>query len=519
MAELKVSTDDFALTSSWKCGQSGGSWQITSGPTTVTKVVTFPYSLPSGSIINKATIHATCGSPLSGADILTANDGSLKDGAAADVTSYVSASATSVEVTFKLKVYGSVYQDTNTHYGSVTFSDVYLLIDYTIPASAWSLSATSVEAGGTVKVTITPADTSFSHKVQLKFGDVSVAYTLSAGQTSASLSILIDWLKQIPNAASGVATLYLQTISNGTVLNTSAGKSLTITTPASAAPAAGSLSFAATNQSWSMYIQGRSSATVTLSGHSAQYGATIKSVTLSGNGVTSSTTSLSSGVFRTAGTVTFTATVVDSRGKSSTTSASITVQAYQAPSITAATLSRANSSGTLDAQGTTALMTVSYTYTKIGQNAVTVSYVKYRVSGASSWTTAASNFSLSSGGSWHLSGLSLDTSKSYEFEICVSDSLNSTTVTRALGTGYSFAYWDATNNAIGFGCRPSGNSRLQLSSDWKLYLGEKIVFDYFHPVGSVCFVVSGTSFEYGTWKQIGTLTIGSTTVNAWQRTA
>lgn len=132
MAQLKITTDDFHLLSSWSCVYMNGTWVINNinninVPSTDTKDVTFEWTLDDVEI-KSAKIHATLNSPLGGAAIRTVNDSSFDSDGFADVS--VDSTATSLVATFKFKSYGVVYSDTSVHQSSQSFSDVYLLIEY-----------------------------------------------------------------------------------------------------------------------------------------------------------------------------------------------------------------------------------------------------------------------------------------------------------------------------------------------------------------------------------------------------
>lgn len=132
MAQLKIKTDDFNLSSSWVCslvwsGESQ-SWKITTGPSTSSKTVTFSLDDLGDVTITSARIYATLGSPLTGADIRTVNGVSFKSNDYVDIV--VNPGDTSVTAVFKFKANGAIYEDVSTHESSQSYSNVYLLIEY-----------------------------------------------------------------------------------------------------------------------------------------------------------------------------------------------------------------------------------------------------------------------------------------------------------------------------------------------------------------------------------------------------
>lgn len=173
MAELKIAAPNFNLSSSWRCAKSTDTlWIICYGPTTGSYEYTFSYALPQGARVNSAKVHATWGSPLSGIGLNQVNGISFDDDGFADVTE--AATSTVTKVTFSFKVNGSIYKDSNLHTGSMGYSDVYLVLDYTVPMSEWSVSETEVLFGQSLQVEIVPADNGYLHMLTVAFGDETI---------------------------------------------------------------------------------------------------------------------------------------------------------------------------------------------------------------------------------------------------------------------------------------------------------------------------------------------------------
>ncbi len=137
MATLKVKTDDFSLNSGWKCkytyygSQNYGYYEFASGPTWASKKVSFKYSLPSGSKIKKSQIWATLGSPFTGSSVINVNGNRFTETSGTEKGAKVSINGTSgtLEVNFNFKANGNK-KDTQQHWSTMTFKNVYLLIEY-----------------------------------------------------------------------------------------------------------------------------------------------------------------------------------------------------------------------------------------------------------------------------------------------------------------------------------------------------------------------------------------------------
>ena len=114
-------------------------------------------------------------------------------------------------------------------------SYVTITVEWAYTTSALTLSATSVEAGGTVTASIGAYDAAATHQVRLEFGTKGQTWDVAAGVTAQAVTVPVGWLDQIPTAQSGPARVTLITYSAGVYVGAVAA-SLTVTAPASAAP-------------------------------------------------------------------------------------------------------------------------------------------------------------------------------------------------------------------------------------------------------------------------------------------
>lgn len=217
--------------------------------------------------------------------------------------------------------------------GSGSWSSNYLKIDATIiyieyepKGSKGTLNKTSVDAGQNVSLTIDPLDVSgtVTHRVQWSLGNASSSITtLPSGATSTNYTIPMNWCSQIPDAESGQAVCTLTTLVNGSV---SATREIpfTVMVPASVVP---SYSFNSTPYETSGgYYQHIGKALLSIVDASSQYGATIASCNISGGeGTNSNASSVITEVFEESGSHVYTATVTDSRGRSTVETLTISV--------------------------------------------------------------------------------------------------------------------------------------------------------------------------------------------------
>ena len=254
----------------------------------------------------------------------------------------------------------------------------------TLPKIARSSSFTvssSVNTGSAISGTVTPSSTTFNHKIQLKIGTtVKDTITMAVGTTAFSYTIPHSWF---PSSTSGTVTAVLQTY-NGTTLVASTSKNITANVPASVVPAVSAFTAAvAANGLSGLYVQGKTTAKLTATA-TAGSGASISSYTYSGANVTASANSttvaannITTAAIKTAGTVTYTVKVQDTRGRTASKTVSITVYPYAVPSIGPVAVQRCDSSGNLSQSGTYAKYTVNSSYSSVGgknTRTVTVAY-------------------------------------------------------------------------------------------------------------------------------------------------
>lgn len=254
----------------------------------------------------------------------------------------------------------------------------------TIPrASSFSLSASTVTAGSTsMTVNIDRASGSFTHTVQWKLGSHTKS-TTGVG-TSASYTIPESWLDAIPNSTSGTGTVTVTTYNGSTKIG-SASKSFTVKAASDVVPSFTGITFTRVDgkvpTDWGIYVRTKSKVTVKITGAAGVYGSTIKSYSISGGGYSGTAASLTTGFLNTAGTVTFTAKITDSRGRTATKTASITVTDYAPPVLSSVAGFRCDSAGTEQDDGNYISLTANFSGSVLGgKNPVTGEY-RYKVEG------------------------------------------------------------------------------------------------------------------------------------------
>ena len=229
-------------------------------------------------------------------------------------------------------------------------------------ATTPTLSATSVTMGNSVTITLTPASSTFKHKLRFAFGGnsnatagLSIGEGFSAsGNTTVTFTPAQVLAMLIPNANSGVCTLTCYTYdANGTQIGSATNTTLTLNVP-SYTPTA-TIALTGSGLLGGVYCQSKSKVTVKTTA-SSSHGATITGVSATINGESDGKTYTSlefvSAILAKSGDHSVTVKITDSRGKTATVTSSVfTVYAYSLPSITSFTLAR-------QSDGTTVIATV-----------------------------------------------------------------------------------------------------------------------------------------------------------------
>ena len=220
-----------------------------------------------------------------------------------------------------------------------------------------TFSATSVEMGKSITITLNPATSSFKHKVSYAFGSlteqtsgVSIGSGFSAaGNVTVTFTPPTSLGSQIPSATSGVCKVTCSTYKSDGALVGSVTSNITLTIP-SYTPTITGITLTGYNLLSSAYVKGKSTVTVNAT-VGTSYGANTKSIKTVIDekeylNLPFTTSVLSNG------TKTAKITFTDTRDKSVTVeSSAITVYDYAIPNITDFTLAR-------QSDGTTVIATI-----------------------------------------------------------------------------------------------------------------------------------------------------------------
>ena len=326
--------------------------------------------------------------------------------------------------------------DTYCIYNGSSYTDylkwtaVTLEVDWQEPATQPSLSAATVEMGKSVTINTPAVNSAYRHTLRYAFG--SAAGTIATGiASSVSWTPPVSLANQIPSATAGSGTIYCDTYSGSTLLGTKS-VSITLTVPGSVVPSAGTLSAALADDTsgTGLYVKGMGKAKLTLSGASGAYGSSINSYTITGGGWTATNGALTTGTLASAGNITFTATVTDSRGRKASTTRAITVIDYTKPGVAVYDVYRCDADGNRKKAGTYFAVEINASYSAITGNTLSIT-ARYKKQSESSYGTAAN---VTNNGKTVIGGGNIGASTTYDVVVTVADKYNSLSIPRTLST-------------------------------------------------------------------------------------
>ena len=362
---------------------------------------------------------------------------------AADGTKTCSFSATcGINVTLSGTYYGNV-----TASGSGVFNTI-------ARASTISSVTSSVSVNGTnaVTVNITRASSSFTHTVVFSIG--SYSKTTTGVGTSTSYAIPTSWMNALPNATSGTAKVTVTTYSGSTKIGTAVSKNFTITVPSTVVPtiSAVTLSEAVSGiaAQFGAYVQNKSKIACKITAAGA-YSSTIKSYKTTIQGANFTAASFTSGFLTKSGTSTVTITVTDSRGRTASTTRSITVVAYTAPKITSFQGFRCLANGTENYEGTYLNAAVDFSISPVGDKNTASYTVEYKLQTATSWTalTSGSVYALKKNIISASSIMGVD--NSFDVRLSITDFFTTIRSTFEIPTAFTLLDFNKSGRGIAFG--------------------------------------------------------------------
>ena len=223
-----------------------------------------------------------------------------------------------------------------------------------------------------------------------------------------------------------------------------------------------------------LYIQGRTQAKITHTA-SGKFGATIKQYSASVEGKAYSGKTATSDALQTPGVLAITGTATDSRGFSTTASKTVTVLAYNTPSVVRNgntgrfVCARSTSDGTISEDGTALYVECSKSFSPLANNNKCTLRLRYAAEGGS-WSSWITLLAESAGNDYAgvVPGVTLSVSVVYTIEIQAVDKLGeSGSVETRIPTSEMTFHLGENGKAVGVGryASESGERRLDVAWD------------------------------------------------------
>lgn len=393
------------------------------------------------------------------------------------------------------------------------WSSVTMTVTYTEGVSSPTVSSSSVNLGSAVTITTNRLTPSATHTLSYAFGSTTGTIATDVG-ASTSWTPSLSLAAQIPNATSGLCTIYCTTYVGGVQTGYST-VSLTLNVPSTVVPTISSVTAseatAGIASQFCVYVRTRSKLSVAISA-AGVHGSTISSYRTSLDNVTYTTSSFTSNTLNTAGTVTMTVTVADSRGRTASTTRSITVTDYSPPSLTKFTSERCNSTGsTVQVDGTKVRVSLAGSVSSVGGKNTISCIVYYKLSTATVWTQAAtvtaSNYAVSSTNL--LLNATFDVLKSYDLKVRLTDYFYYVEQSVSIGTKQVLMDFFRNGNGIAFGKVAENAERVEFG--WPIILSSALGIDQ---GGTGATTAAGACTNIGAVKKSGDTMTGNLSIQS-----
>ena len=319
-------------------------------------------------------------------------------------------------------------------------------------ARASSFTVDEVRTLGTANtIAITKADAGFTHTLSWSCGNQSGAIATQTAESSTSWVPSVSLASQNTDGESVTITLSC-TAYNGNIQLGTTFQTIAYSIPASVKPTC-SISVSDTSGCYSeygIYVQGKTTLQINVTPTLA-YSSPIASYSITANGKTYSASSAITGALTSVGTIEITATVTDQRGRTGSATKSISVVAYEPPSIKKLLVTRCNVDGTENFEGEYGLVEFeAIVSTMSGQNTAdyTVTYVPSSATGGETQALTDYKNNFSPSGSVIIP---MSSSYAYDVTLTATDAFTSIGLKTTASTGFSLIHFGADGRTMAFG--------------------------------------------------------------------
>lgn len=340
-----------------------------------------------------------------------------------------------------------------TYYSSIRASANVTLND--IPrATQPTLSASSVNMGSAVTISMPRASSGFTHDLAYSFNGGSYV-SIAAGQGTSYSWTVPDLASKIPSATSGSMTVRCITKNGSKTIGTKTVK-LVAKVPSSVVPTVGTVTVAEATAGlaaqFGAFIQGKSTLKTTISA-SGTKGSTITAYSTTLEGKTYTGSSWTSAVLTGKGSIKLVTKVKDSRGRwSAAKTTAVTVLAYSAPQIQSLQAYRVDASGAADESGENIAVAYRYSVAALNNKNTASMRIEYKKTSETTWATLLTGSALSANTTAKPASPVFSTDYQYDARLTVTDWFGaSRTYTTTLPSGAVILDLLANGKGIAFG--------------------------------------------------------------------
>lgn len=347
-------------------------------------------------------------------------------------------------------------------------------IGHYLPSSISNYTSNIICNGtNTIDVTISRGHSSFVHDVEWFFG--SHKYKKTNQGTSSSYAPPTSWLDAISSANSGIGSVVVTTYYKTTKIGSVTSPNFTLNVP-DYTPTLGSVTVDKIQpdsmNTWDIFVQNKSNAKFTFNNAATSYYATIKQYTIEIDGVTISSDAniVQTKQLSTAGTVTYTAKIYDSRNRSVSLTGSIDVRALVIPKLISEDISRYNGTAK-DDDGEQLYFNVSFSYESYNNLNSTTNKIYIRPSVATDYTEYGT---FQNGTTLIISNYKFSMTESYDIKIVVIDTLGNK-LEHIFNLSVSYAIIDISNTGNGIGLLTMSKMDGYIELGGKVYAYDDII--------------------------------------------
>ena len=317
--------------------------------------------------------------------------------------------------------------------GTLTARTNYTLT--TIPRESTISSITGDTIGSNITVNIARQSSSFTHQVWWRINGTGSWTNLGTNfGTSCTFTLPMSVCNSVTQSTTCTLNIAIRAISNGSYVGGEVWSSKTVNVPSSVVPSFSSIGVSEAVSSVAqlgIYVQSKSKLNLSINGASGAYGSWITAYSISVDGQNIYAASGTTSVINGSGNLTITARITDSRGRQASRTTTINVKAYSAPRLTSYSATRQSTPTNVSVVASGSITSLLNGSTQ--KNSLTY-VIKYKQSSAGSYTSVTVQSSGLSFSNLSRTLTNIDSTKSYDIQLVLSDYFSSVTYQLKLST-------------------------------------------------------------------------------------